>query len=65
MTDDPKPYTPGLDAPPAGWDTLVPKPSLVMTGAALLAAYQLTIGGPGDPGAEALLAEIERRRLDV
>lgn len=32
---------------------------------ALLAAYQDTSGEPGDPEADALLAEIERRNLDI
>lgn len=31
----------------------------------LLAAYQRTTGEPGDPEADALAAEIERRGLDV
>jgi hypothetical protein len=31
----------------------------------LLAAYQRTTGEPGDPDADALLAEIERRGLDA
>ncbi|WP_269430560.1 hypothetical protein [Sphingomonas sp. Ag1] len=31
----------------------------------LLAAYQRTTGEPGDPEADALLAEIERRNLDI
>jgi len=31
----------------------------------LLRAYQRTTGEPGDPVADALLAEIERRELDV
>lgn len=33
--------------------------------AALLAAYQRTDGEPSDPDAELLLAEIERRNLDI
>lgn len=32
---------------------------------ALLRAYQATTGEPGDPEADALLAEIERRNLDI
>jgi hypothetical protein len=36
-----------------------------MTDAALLAAYQRTEGEPGNPEADALLAEIKRRELDV
>ena len=36
-----------------------------MTDAELLRAYQRTTGEPGDPEADALLAEIERRGLDV
>ncbi len=31
----------------------------------LLAEYQLTVGEPGDPDVEAILAEIERRGLDI
>jgi len=31
----------------------------------LLAAYQRTTGEPGDPQVEAILAEIERRGLDI
>lgn len=36
-----------------------------MSDAALLAAYQRTTGEPGDVGADQLLAEIERRNLDI
>lgn len=36
-----------------------------MTDQDLLAAYQRTNGEPGDPEADELLAEIERRNLDV
>lgn len=36
-----------------------------MTDAELLSAYQHTAGEPGDPIADALLAEIERRGLDI
>jgi hypothetical protein len=37
----------------------------MMTDEALLRAYQLTDGEPGSSEADALLAEIERRGLDV
>jgi len=36
-----------------------------MSDADLLAAYQRTSGEPGDVIADALLAEIERRNLDI
>lgn len=36
-----------------------------MTDRELLAAYQRTNGEPGEPEADALLAEIERRNLDL
>ena len=36
-----------------------------MPNADLLAAYQRTNGEPGNPEADALLAEIERRGLDI
>ncbi|WP_268796026.1 hypothetical protein [Sphingomonas sp. Leaf17] len=36
-----------------------------MTDAELLSAYQQTTGEPGDPIADALAAEIERRGLDI
>lgn len=36
-----------------------------MTDRDLIAAYVMTDGDPDDPRAEALLAEIERRNLDI
>lgn len=36
-----------------------------LSDADLLTAYQRTSGEPGDPAADALCAEIERRGLDV
>jgi hypothetical protein len=36
-----------------------------MNDADLIAAYQRTDGEPGNPEADALLAEIERRQLDL
>lgn len=36
-----------------------------LTDQALLAAFQRTDGEPGDPVSDALLAEIERRNLDI
>ena len=42
----------------------VPNRIIVMSDAALLAAYERTDGEPGDPEADALLAEIQRRDLD-
>jgi hypothetical protein len=36
-----------------------------MTDSELLAAYQRTNGEPGNVEADALLAEIERRNLDI
>jgi hypothetical protein len=36
-----------------------------MTDRALLAAYQRTNGEPGNAEADAMLAEIERRDLDI
>lgn len=72
MTDDPKAHTPRIDPPPVGWDAAVSAPdpaenraASLMTDEFLLRAYQRTTGEPGDPEADALLAEIERRGLDV
>lgn len=36
-----------------------------MTDRELIASYQRTGGEPGDPEAEAILAEIERRGFDI
>jgi hypothetical protein len=41
------------------------KAAAYMTDAFLIRAYQRTTGDPGYPEADALLAEIERRGLDV
>ena len=43
----------------------VPNRIIVMSDAALLAAYERTDGEPGDPETDALLAEIHRRELDL
>lgn len=47
------------------WDDMYAAHVRVLSDAALLAAYQRTSGEPGDPEAEALLAEIERRNLHI
>ncbi len=46
------------DSPPLAMPT-------ALTDAELIAAFLATDGEPGDPLADALLAEIERRGLDV
>ena len=46
-------------------DTGAPNALATMRGADLLRAYQRTDGVPGNRAADALLAEIERRELDV
>jgi len=46
-------------------DVEVPNALATMADADLLRAYQRTDGVPGNPAADALLAEIERRGLDL
>ncbi|WP_156357876.1 hypothetical protein [Sphingomonas sp. Leaf62] len=43
----------------------LPTPVAEMTDAALRRAYLSTDGEPGDPVPDALIAEIERRCLDI
>jgi hypothetical protein len=47
------------------WDDTHGEQVRAMSDADLIAAYQRTSGEPGDTVADALLAEIERRDLDV
>ena len=47
------------------WDDTYDKQVKAMSDADLIAAYQRTSGEPGDVAADALLAEIKRRDLDI
>jgi len=47
------------------WDDTHHDQLRAMSDADLLEAYQRTSGEPGDVSADALLAEIERRNLDI
>ncbi|WP_353442648.1 hypothetical protein [Sphingomonas faeni] len=47
------------------WNDTQNEQARAMSDADLLAAYQRTTGEPGDQQADALLAEIERRDLDI
>jgi len=47
------------------WIDTFPAQVAEMPDAELLRAYQRTTGEPGDAAADALLAEIQRRELDV
>ena len=47
------------------WDDSYNDQLRAMSDADLFAAYQRTSGEPGDVSADALLAEIERRNLDI
>jgi len=48
-----------------GWDSTYDEQVKAMSDADLLTAYQRTSGAPGDAAADDLLAEIERRNLDI
>lgn len=47
------------------WSSTYNEQVKAMPNADLLAAYQRTTGEPGDLDADGLLAEIERRNLDI
>lgn len=47
------------------WDSTYEDQLKAMADADLLAAYLRTTGEPGDIDSDALLAEIERRELDI
>ncbi len=47
------------------WDNTHDEQVRAMPDVDLLAAYQRTTGEPGDLNADALVAEIERRNLDI
>jgi hypothetical protein len=47
------------------WDSTYDEQVRAMSDADLLAAYQRTLGEPGDQDGDGLAAEIERRPLDL